>query len=223
MAEQAMATSELERPGIAPLPDTTVWRRQATDVSAVGYYLAQAVAALASLKLTVALFAAAIFLVFVGTLAQVDNDVWEVVRHTYFRVRVAQVKFEVFDRLGQMFYKPFTLGLPADAWFPFPGGKTIGSALLVNLLAAHAVRFKVVARGARLASGLTVIALGILMTYLVIRSGSDQAIESELSPAFANWIWLAVRTVMAGVSLGGLYALFAWYHKLSSVKWWVLW
>jgi ABC-type transport system involved in cytochrome c biogenesis permease subunit len=220
MAELAMATSELERPGIA-LPDT-FWRREATDISAGRYYLMLAASALASLRLTVVLFAAAIFLVFVGTLAQVDNDVWEVVRHTYFRVWVADVKFQALDRLGQMFYKPFTLSLPVDASFPFPGGKLIGVALLVNLLAAHAVRFKVVAKGARLASGLAVIAVGILMTYLVIRSGSDQAIESELSPAFANAIWLAVRTVMAGLALFGLYALVAWYHKMGSVKWWVL-
>ena len=39
---------------------------------------------LASLKLTVALFAAAIFLVFVGTLAQTSADVWTVVSG-YFR------------------------------------------------------------------------------------------------------------------------------------------
>jgi len=215
-----MATSELERPGIT-LPDN-LWRREAADISAARYYLAQLVAALSSLRLTVVLFALAIFLVFVGTLAQVDNDVWDVVRHTYFRVWIADVKFQTLDRLGQMFYKPFTLGLPVDASFPFPGGKLIGVALLVNLLAAHAVRFKVVARGARLASGLAVVALGLFMTYLVILSGSDQAIESELSPAFANGIWLAVRTVMAGLALFGLYALVAWRHALSSVKWWVL-
>jgi ABC-type transport system involved in cytochrome c biogenesis permease subunit len=215
-----MATSELERPGIA-LPNTT-WRRETRDVSAPRYYLTAVATFLSSLKLTVALFAAAIFLVFVGTLAQVDNDVWEVVRHTYFRVWIAEVKFQAFDRLGQMFWRPFTLGLPADAAFPFPGGKMIGVALLVNLLAAHAVRFKVAAKGARLATGLVVIALGIIMTYFVIASGSDQAIESELSPAFANGIWLAVRATFAAVALCGLYTLIMWSHKLTRSQWWVL-
>ncbi len=215
-----MATSELERPSIA-LPDAA-WRRDARDVSSVRYYLMSLVTVLASLRLTVVLFAAAIFLVFVGTLAQVDNDVWEVVRHTYFRVWHADVKFQAFDRLGQMFYKPFTLGLPVDASFPFPGGKTIGVALLVNLLAAHAVRFKVAAKGTRLWAGLAVIALGLVMTYFVIASGNNQAIESELSPAFANGIWLAVRAVVAGIAVFGVYALAAWKDRLGTVRWWVL-
>jgi len=220
MAEQAMATSELERPGIA-LPDT-MWRRETKDVSAARYYLTEVATALASLKLTVVLFSAAIFLVFVGTLAQVDNDVWEVVRHTYFRVWVAHVEFQAFERLGQMFYKPFSLGLPDAAYFPFPGGKMIGVALLINLLAAHGVRFKIAAKGARLWTGVSVIALGVLMTYLVIRSGSNQAIESELSSQFANNIWLAVRAAVAGMALVGLYFLVANYNRLAGIKWYVL-
>ena len=78
------------------------------------------VAPLASLKLTVALFGLAIFLVFAGTLAQASHDVWWVL-HNYFRSPVAWIDFQVF-------FPP--------AWFPswqrirggfyFPGGFTIG-------------------------------------------------------------------------------------------------
>jgi len=84
-----MATSELERPRIVA-PGAACPRERA-QIPAARYYLTQVATILASLRLTVVLFAAAIFLVFVGTLAQVDNDVWEVVRHTYFRVWVAHV------------------------------------------------------------------------------------------------------------------------------------
>lgn len=192
------------------------------QVSAFQLTLEGVLAFLASLRLTVFLFALSIFLVFAGTLAQVDNDVWEVVRHTYFRTWVAHVQFQAFERLGQMFYKPFSLGLPAGAYFPFPGGKLIGIALLINLLAAHAIRFKVVAKGSRLLIGLAVIALGLLMTYLVIRSGSGSAIESELSPQFAYGMWLAVRGVIALAALAFCYYLIRAYDQMPRARWNVL-
>src|SRR5437870_2176303 len=50
---------------------------------------------LASLKLTVALFAMAIFIVFTGTLAQVEKDIWEAIS-TYFRTPVAWIDFQIF-------------------------------------------------------------------------------------------------------------------------------
>src|SRR5262245_13545366 len=50
---------------------------------------------LASLRLTVALFAMAIFLVFAGTLAQVDQDIWDVMSQ-YFRTWFAWIDFQVF-------------------------------------------------------------------------------------------------------------------------------
>src|SRR5262249_8986190 len=50
---------------------------------------------LASLKLTVALFACAVFLVFTGTLAQARHDIWWVVDN-YFRTPVAWIEWNVF-------------------------------------------------------------------------------------------------------------------------------
>lgn len=87
---------------------------------------------LADLRITVVLFALAMILVFWGTLAQVDNGVWTVVQK-YFRsyfvwVPLKVVSFNYFDNTR-------------DA-IPFPGGWLIGGAMLVNLLAAHAIRFK---------------------------------------------------------------------------------
>ena len=143
----------------------------------------RAISVLASLRLTVVLFALSIFLVFVGTLAQKDHDVWAVVNDMYFRVWWAFVDFQTFERLAQMFFKTIDWNLTGG--FYFPGGKLIGSALLINLFAAHAVRFKVAASGIRLAVGLAVIALGILLTSLVIYNGMGQAVVSELSRPFS--------------------------------------
>lgn len=146
----------------------------------------------------------AIFLVFAGTLAQVDHGIWDVVNHSYFRVWFARVDFQTFERLVQMFY-PVEWNLTGG--FYFFGGKLIGGLLLVNLLAAHAVRFKVAADGSRLWGGLGVIALGILLTALVIRSGMNDTLESELSPQFCQRLWLSLRAALASLALAGGYVL----------------
>lgn len=80
---------------------------------------------ISSLKLTIICLSVAIVLVFMGTLAQQNLDAF-----------YAQKKY--FNTL-------FVWWTPPGKSFPvpwFPGGYLIGGVLLVNLLAAHAVRFK---------------------------------------------------------------------------------
>jgi len=95
---------------------------------------------LASLRLTVVLLAMSIFLVFAGTLAQVDAGVFTVLER-YFRTGLAWIPYQAFVRLGQVFF-----GISKDAdvagSFPFPGGWLLGGLLLLNLLAAHGLRFR---------------------------------------------------------------------------------
>src|SRR3954466_3026809 len=93
-----MATSELVRPRI--LDRDTAQPRQ---ITANTFALSRVLAVLASLRLTVALFAASIFLISLKTLAQKDQDVWRVVNDTYFRVWFAHVEHRVFGRLAQLF------------------------------------------------------------------------------------------------------------------------
>ncbi len=94
-------------------------------------------APLASLRLTVTLFALAMFLIFAGTLAQRFEGNWTVVNE-YFRPwdwpptkYLVWIPFQIFA--------PEQFRIPGT--FPFPGGFLIGGLLLVNLLAAHALRF----------------------------------------------------------------------------------
>lgn len=85
---------------------------------------------LASLRLTVLLLTLAMILIFVGTLAQTQLGVWQAV-DTYFRSWVA------FIDLGHISgVEPRGLGIP------FPGGLSIAGLMIVNLIAAHIVRFK---------------------------------------------------------------------------------
>src|SRR5438445_12161902 len=95
---------------------------------------------LASLRLTVVMFVLAIALVFMGTLAQVDEGIFTVLTKI-FRTGIAWIPFQALVRFGQVF-----LGVSPDAQvsgsFPFPGGWPLGAVLLVNLLAAQPLRCK---------------------------------------------------------------------------------
>ncbi|MCY2993825.1 MAG: cytochrome c biogenesis protein CcsA [Planctomycetota bacterium] len=167
--------------------------------------LRRALLPLTSLRLTVALFAMAIFIVFVGTLAQVDKDMWEVIEQ-YFRSLIAWVDVQVFFPRS---WFPQWQNIPGR--FPFPGGALIGAALFVNLTAAHLLRFKIQAQGTRLWLGLAVIVAGALLTWLVIGSGHNQG-GLQAKPPFA-WatLWLGCKI--------GTVAL--WLASVAGVVWWV--
>jgi hypothetical protein len=145
---------------------------------------------LASLRLTVVLLAMAMVIVFCGTLAQVDQSIWAVVAN-YFRSFYVWIPFQIF--------LPRTWnGQPTDirGGFPFPGGWLIGTCLLVNLLAAHLVRFKLSWKRSGVLlihAGLIVMMLGELTTGLFavegmmsIRQGSSSNyVEHPTAPELA--------------------------------------
>ena len=117
---------------------------------------------LTSLKLTVACLAVSMVLVFIGTLAQVDEGLY-----------TAQERY----------FKSFIIYLePAEAnWrFPvFPGGYMVGLVLLVNLLAAHGKRFKITKKKLgifMIHAGLILLLVGQLFTDLLSR---ESALEFE--------------------------------------------
>jgi ABC-type transport system involved in cytochrome c biogenesis permease subunit len=123
--------------------------------------------ALASLKLTVTLFVCSLILVLVGTLAQVEKSMWQVMAD-YFRTFFAWVEFRVF--FPRTFF-PNLPSIPGGFWFP--GGWLLGTLLGVNLVAAHCTRFKVQAKGSQAAWGFLVMGVGILASILVIVAGHN--------------------------------------------------
>ena len=157
---------------------------------------------LASLKLTVALFAMAIFLVFAGTMAQVDKDIWEVMNQ-YFRAAFAWIDLQIF--FPKSFFPGEAPKVPGGFWFP--GGWLIGGAMGINLLAAHALRFKIQAYGARLAAGLAVLALGVLLTWIVVLGGSGKdTLEGGASFEWST-LWSAMKWSLVALWLSGAYGL----------------
>ncbi|MDH3717463.1 MAG: cytochrome c biogenesis protein ResB, partial [Planctomycetota bacterium] len=254
-----------------PAPDTLAPQTlsgAATSVSVFGV-LRAALAPLASLRLTVVLFALAIGIVMIGTLGQIEMDMWSVMSHYFYRwvawvpVRIffppawfpdlpaqnMRVLFAFFTVLatplaalmvyqllrakgaaGPLAVLTVVLGLLTAATsvthgaFFFPGGKAIGLAMVVNLLAAHAVRFTLQARGARLGAGLLVIAAGIVATWFVIVSGHNPA-GLQGVPFFQEWthLWGAVKVafVASVVATVGATIYFAWRGYFRRVEFWI--
>src|SRR5260221_587829 len=113
----------------------------------------------ASLKLTVALLGLSIILIFWATLAQVHLGIWGV-----------QEKF---------FHAFFVLETILGTTIPvpvFPGGYFIGGLLLINLVAAHAYRFKLEGRK----TGILLTHLGLILLLLGELFTSLMQVESNL-------------------------------------------
>jgi ABC-type transport system involved in cytochrome c biogenesis permease subunit len=166
------------------------------DAPSLANLLLKVLSPLASLKLTVTLLAMGIFIVFAGTVAQIDKDIWEVMGE-YFRTFVAWIDFQIF----------FPRSVRVPGGFYFPGGFSIGLAMLVNLAAAHGLRFKVQARGKRLAAGLAATTVGIGMTWLVIASGSSS--EGLQAVPIVSWatLWIWCKLGLVGLWLAMAYGL----------------
>lgn len=124
--------------------------RSITEYMKEALAMKHAIKALASLRLTVLLLALSMILIFVGTLAQTRLGVWQAV-DTYFRSWIAFIDFGLIagrDTRG--------------AGIPFPGGLSIAGAMIVNLIAAHIVRFK----ATRKRIGILVLHAGLILLLL---------------------------------------------------------
>jgi hypothetical protein len=118
-----------------------------------------------SLRLTVVLLAFAILLVFIGTLAQVDEGLYNA-QARYFR----QWFIFGFDLFGRKI--PLLL----------PGGYLIGTMLVLNLVAAHLYRFQLTTKkiGIQLAhSGVILLIVGQLATDMLAHESQIHFFEGE--------------------------------------------
>ncbi|NBV84857.1 MAG: hypothetical protein EBS01_01005 [Verrucomicrobia bacterium] len=120
---------------------------------------------LTSLKVTVVLLLLATLLVFLGTLAQVHEGLWEA-QERWFK------SYLVFRREGDVWWVP-----PV-----FPGGYTVGFSMLINLLAAHINRFQFTWKkvGIHLThAGIVLLLLGQLMTDMLSRESFMRFAEGD--------------------------------------------
>jgi hypothetical protein len=170
---QAQITEQPASPPPAPLPELTAPPTPSVRKQRLPRWLSKTLNQVASLRVTVVLFVLSIFLVFAGTVAQVDAGIWTVVEK-YFRSFYVWVPLQIF----------FPRDWKIAGGFPFPGGWLLGSLLLINLLAAHAMRFKLTWKRTGiilLHAGLIVIMVSELITGLFALEGTMLIREGQSS------------------------------------------
>lgn len=126
---------------------------------------------LASLYLTVPLLAVSLLLVYAGTTAQKQLGIQDVQKQ-YFHSFVAHVSF---DQVLLPFAKAGSHHIPGG--FPLPGGYTLIALLLINVIAAHAVRFKINWKR----SGILLIHFSLILLFAGELIASQYAVESQMA------------------------------------------
>lgn len=144
-------------------------------------YALKTLKALASLQATVVLFALGILLVFFGTLAQLDNGIWTVV-DKYFYSMIVWVPTDLIYKFLAVFWKEwFPPAAPGvTTWhgsFPLPAGQLVGGLMIVNLLAAHVLRFRLTWKR----SGIFLIHGGILVLFAGELITREFAVEQQMT------------------------------------------
>ena len=167
---------------------------------------------LASLWITVVLFLMAIFIVYAGTTAQVEMDIWQVV-HKYFRMDLTSPQAAISTAFCWIdarllfpaaFFPRLSEAVPAGYGFWFPNGWLIGLGMFINLAAAHLIRFRIQSRGTRLIGGLVVVVAGCLATWGVIVLGSYQTADRPqlfIDHPSLRILWLLTQCTAASALL----------------------
>ncbi|MEL7497304.1 MAG: cytochrome c biogenesis protein CcsA [Planctomycetota bacterium] len=153
---------------------------------------------LASLRLTVALLAMALLVTFIATLEQNWADVYDV-KMRHFSSLFVSVPFQVFF---------------VPAWFPemqnvpgrffMPSGMAVLGLMLINLTAAHIMRFKLQAKGTRLIFGIISALFAILVTWAVIFNGQNSDGFQAAPPISYERMWLLMQVGLLSISIASV-------------------
>ena len=123
--------------------------------------LAKAIKLFTSMRLTVVCLGLGVLLVFIGTLAQVDEGLYQ-----------AQSRY----------FRSWLITRPLNLPIIFPGGYLLGLVLMVNLVAAHAKRFQLTRKKTGLFMihiGIVLLLLGQLLTDMLSRESAMRLTEGQ--------------------------------------------
>lgn len=155
-----------------------------------------------SLKITVAMFLAGVFILFIGTLAQDELNLPDV-KAIYFNSWYTMIYFRDFVPVTMFGENSIQGG------FPFLGGATIGAILLVNLIAAKVTRFHIAAKGSRLIWGSVVSLVGVALTGGVLMSGHLADGLQGKPPINYDTVWQLLQLTSAGITAALIFATIA--------------
>ncbi len=196
--------------------------RTAPAENSISKYLWWVLEAAASLKLTVALLVYATFVVWIGTLAQTEADIWQVV-DTYFHSIIMPVDFHFLLMIPKMAFPNLPIPELGQFVIPMPGGWIVGMLMIINLTAAHGIRFKVQTKGIELLTGLVVTAVGIVLTTLVVMLGNLAGGFQSLPWFSWSVVWYTLVLVSIIAWAAGAFYLGKWLvdknASFTSTQW----
>ena len=165
--------------------------------------IAQAILApLSSLRLTVALLGLSVLVTFLITLQQSSRDMWEI-KNEHFGALMVEVPFQ-----SIVVQRWFPEADPVPGSFVIPSGLTLIVLLLMNLISAHLLRFRLQASGARLIGGLVVAVIGALFTWAIIFNTSSTTTFQADPPIPYRQMWYLLQGMLAllvCVGVGGFF------------------
>jgi ABC-type transport system involved in cytochrome c biogenesis permease subunit len=177
------------------LPTNTTARRRKSKTLTMADRVQAILAPLASLRLTVVLLSVSVFVIFIITLQQATHDMWEIKSQHYSSLLVT-VPFEevVVERW-------FPDAPPVPGAFVIPSGLTLIVLMLMNLTAAHLLRFRLQATGLKLWVGAVIAALGAVFTWAIVFNTTTETLLNGRPPIAYDTMWLILQG-MIGLLLG---------------------
>ena len=202
-----MATNQVDaRPALAGQPTASF------SISE----LAQAIVMpLASLRLTVALLFLAVLMTWVATLEQAYDDVFTV-KMRHFSRALVEVPVQVFFPPA---WAPKMQDVPGRLFLP--SGVSILVLMIINLTAAHSMRFKMQASGTRLIAGIVALLVAAGVTGLVIANGQSPGVQTEPWIPYAQ-MWSYMQVALLAVGLGTILWSFFLGSKRRLERWLLL-
>lgn len=172
------------------LPQTKTARRRKTKTLTVGDRVQLFLAPLASLRLTVVLLAVSVFAIFIITLQQATHDMWEIKSQHYSSLLVTVPFDEIFVE------RWFPNTPPVPGAFVMPSGLTLIVLLLMNLSAAHMLRFRLQASGLKLVAGAIVALLGALFTWAIVFNTTTETLLNNKPPIPYDVMWMILQGII---------------------------
>ena len=153
------------------------------------------VSPLASLKLTVFLLVLSIGVIFIATLQQASMNMWSV-KHMHYDNWFVTIPFQ---------------SLLIERWFPdyqnvpgsfvIPSGKLLIYALIINLIAAHVMRFRIKAKGVKLWLGAVTGIIAAVVTWAMSFDTFAADGFQKAPPLSYSQMWLIMQVILLGLAL----------------------
>ena len=166
--------------------------------------IAQAILApFASLKLTVCLLTMSVVVIFIATLDQTRADVFTV-KMKHFQNLFVEVPFQTFFVPG---WFPNHQNIPGK--FYIPSGLTVLVLMLMNLSAAHLLRFRLQAKGKKLFVGLAAVVFATFLTWAVIFNGQNSDGFQAQPPLSWTQMWMVLQIGLLGLGIASAVSFFS--------------